>query len=223
MSGLVKFFQDGGFWMYPIALVMTIGIAIAIERFIYLTRERTRNQAVWNAMLPALNAGDFKRAHEVASQSSAALGRMLAYGMARIGQGRRAEDLEMALEEGLMEILPRLEKRTGYVSMFANVATLLGLLGTIVGLIDAFGAIASANPSEKAALLSNSIAVAMNTTAFGLIAAIPLLMVFSYLQSQTSEIVDSLEMAAVKFTNLVRKVQQDREAAAARAQTQRPA
>ncbi len=223
MSGLVKFFQDGGFWMYPIALVMTIGIAIAIERFIYLTRERTRNQSIWNAMLPALNAGDFKRAHDLATQSNAALGRMLAYGMARIGQGRRAEDLEMALEEGLMEILPRLEKRTGYVSMFANVATLLGLLGTIVGLIDAFGAIASANPSEKAALLSNSIAVAMNTTAFGLIAAIPLLMVFSYLQSQTSEIVDSLEMAAVKFTNLVRKVQQEREIAAARAQAQRPA
>lgn len=222
MGVLVKFFQDGGFWMWPIAIVMAIGVVIALERFIYLLRERTRNQSVWLALQPALNAGDFRKAHEIANQSSAALGRMVAYGLQRIGSARRAEDLEMALEEGLMEIMPRLEKRTGYISMFANIATLLGLLGTIIGLIDAFAAIANANPAEKANLLSSSIAVAMNTTAFGLMAAIPLLMLFTYLQSQTSEIVDSLEMAAVKFANLVRKAQTDREAAAARAQAAAP-
>lgn len=222
MGGLIKFFQDGGFWMYPIALVMTVGLAIAIERFIYLWRERTRNQGVWAALQPALNAGDFRKAHDIANQSGAALGRMVAYGLQRVGSARRAEDLEMALEEGLMEIMPRLEKRTGYISMLANIATLLGLLGTIVGLIDAFAAIANANPAEKANLLSSSIAVAMNTTAFGLVAAIPLLMVFTYLQSQTSEIVDSLEMAAVKFANLIRKAQTDREAAAAKAQASAP-
>ncbi|MFZ5842732.1 MAG: MotA/TolQ/ExbB proton channel family protein [Pseudomonadota bacterium] len=222
MGVLVKFFQDGGFWMWPIAIVMAIGIVIALERFIYLFRERTRNQSVWLALQPALNAGDFRKAHEIANQSGAALGRMVAYGLQRVSNARRAEDLEMALEEGLMEIMPRLEKRTGYISMFANVATLLGLLGTIIGLIDAFAAIANANPAEKANLLSSSIAVAMNTTAFGLMAAIPLLMMFTYLQSQTSEIVDSLEMAAVKFANLVRKAQTDREAAAARAQAAAP-
>jgi len=222
MAGLIKFFQDGGWHMLPIALAFAAGLAIAIERWIFLARERSRNTSVWQALLPALNAGDFKRANDIAQQSNAALGKMIGYGMSRIG--RRAEDLELALEEGLMEIMPKLEKRTGYLSMLANVATLLGLLGTIMGLIDAFGAVATAAASEKAALLSAAIAVAMNATAFGLVAAIPLLLFSTYLQSQTSEIVDSLEMAAVKFSNFVRKVQVEKEMAQARAaqQTQRP-
>ena len=81
------------------------------------------------------------------------------------------------------------------------VATLLGLLGTIVGLIQAFTAVSNANPAEKADLLSASISVAMNTTAFGLIVAIPLLLVHTLLQTKTTELVDSLEMASVKFLN----------------------
>jgi len=219
----IEFFQNGGFYMYPIALVLALGIAIAIERFIVLTRERVRNRQIWQDLQPALNAGDFRKAHEIATRSQAALGRMVAYGLTRVGAGRRAEDIELALEEGLMEILPRLEKRTGYLGMFANIATLLGLLGTIIGLISAFAAVANANPAEKANLLSQSIAVAMNTTAFGLIAAIPLLILFSYLQSRTTEIVDSLEMAAVKFTNMIRKVQMEREVAQTAQAARQPA
>jgi biopolymer transport protein ExbB/TolQ len=107
------------------------------------------------------------------------------------------------MEEGVMEALPRLEKRTPYLATLANVATLLGLLGTIIGLIAAFTAVANADPSEKATLLSQSISVAMNTTAFGLMSAIPLLMAHAMLQTKTTEIVDSLEMAGVKFLNLL--------------------
>ena len=102
-----------------------------------------------------------------------------------------------------MEVMPRLEKRTHYLATFANIATLLGLLGTIIGLIKAFTAVAAANPAEKADLLSASISVAMNTTAFGLMAAIPLLLVHALLQTKTNGLVDSLEMASVKFLNAV--------------------
>jgi biopolymer transport protein ExbB/TolQ len=102
-----------------------------------------------------------------------------------------------------MEVVPKLEKRTHYLASFANIATLLGLLGTIIGLIQAFQAVSNASPAERADLLSASISVAMNTTAFGLIVAIPLLLVHSVLQSKTTSIVDSLEMAAVKFLNTV--------------------
>ena len=102
-----------------------------------------------------------------------------------------------------MEVTPQLEKRTQYIAVLANIATLLGLLGTIMGLIDAFTAVANANPSEKADLLSASISVAMNTTAFGLIAAIPLLLIHSILQTKTNEIVDSFEMAGIKVMNLL--------------------
>ena len=107
------------------------------------------------------------------------------------------------MEESLMEVMPLLEKRTHYLATFANIATLLGLLGTIIGLIKGFTAVANVNPAEKADLLSASISVAMNTTAFGLIAAIPLLLLHAWLTTKTSELVDSLEMAAVKLINVL--------------------
>ncbi len=201
---VVEFFQEGGAFMYPILIVMAIGLAIAIERFIYLELVKRKNQSVWKKLLPMLNKGDFRQALNMASNSNAALGRILAYGLSKFSQARRHDDLEMAMEEGLMEIMPRLEKRTQYLATFANIATLLGLLGTILGLIAAFTAVANVDPSEKANLLSASISVAMNTTAFGLMAAIPLLLAFTFLQTKTTEIIDSLEMASVKFVNVIR-------------------
>jgi len=103
----------------------------------------------------------------------------------------------------LTVVIPQLEKRTSYVALGANIATLLGLLGTIIGLIQAFQAVANANPAEKADLLSASISVAMNTTAFGLMSAIPLLLFHAKLTSTTGHIVDSLEMASVKALNSI--------------------
>jgi biopolymer transport protein ExbB len=124
-------------------------------------------------------------------------------GLERQGAVRRREDIEIAMEESMMEIIPQLEKRTPYVALASNIATLLGLLGTIMGLIEAFTAVANANPAEKADLLSASISVAMNTTAFGLIVAIPLLVTNTVLMAKTSEIIDSLEMASVKALNVI--------------------
>jgi len=201
---IISFMQNGGEFMYIILFVFFIGMAIAIERFIYLTLMKSKNKAAWNRLLPVLNQGNFRQALDMATNSKSAIGRILAYGLTKVGQGRRHDDLEMAMEEGMMEILPRLEKRTPYLATFANIATLLGLLGTIMGLIKAFTAVANVDPAEKANLLSASISVAMNTTAFGLMAAIPLLLLFTFLQTKTTEIVDSIEMASVKFVNLIR-------------------
>jgi len=215
---IVSFFQDGGAFMYPIMIVFAIGMAIAIERFIFLNMMKVKNRSAWKLLLPILNRGDFKQAFEVATNSKSAVGRILAYGLSKVGKGSRHDDLEMAMEEGLMEVLPRLEKRTPYLSTFANIATLLGLLGTILGLIKAFTAVANVDPSEKANILSASISIAMNTTAFGLMAAIPLLLAYTFMQSKTTEIVDSIEMASVKFVNLIRDA---RASEAARAPTRK--
>ncbi|GMR20835.1 MAG: MotA/TolQ/ExbB proton channel family protein [Gammaproteobacteria bacterium] len=198
---VVRFFQEGGLFMYPIVVVFAIGIAIAIERYMYLTMSKTSSRKMWDKLLPLIQAGKFPQAMSVTSNSRAAVGKILNYGLARAGSARRREDIETAMEEGLMEMVPRLEKRTHYLATFANIATLLGLLGTIIGLISAFTAVSNANPSEKADLLSASISVAMNTTAFGLMAAIPLLLIYTVLQSKTTELVDSLEMASVRFLN----------------------
>jgi biopolymer transport protein ExbB/TolQ len=201
---VVRFFQEGGAFMYPIAIVLVLGLAIAIERYIYLSIQKRRNRDAFDlGLLPILRKRDYPKALKFASDSDAAISAIMGAGLSRLlNQGSR-EEVEFAMEEGLMETLPRLEKRTQYLSTLANVATLLGLLGTIIGLIAAFTAVANADPAEKASLLSQSISVAMNTTAFGLITAIPLLLIHAVLQTKTNEIVDSFEMAGVKLLNLI--------------------
>lgn len=189
--------------MYPIFVVMAIGIAIVIDRFIYLMRTDKSINKTWNAIIPMLRANDFVRARKVLDSSENPMGRVLSYGFARLGPNAKREQLESAMEEGVMEVMPQLAERTHYLAMLANVATLLGLLGTIVGLIQAFTAVATANPAEKADLLSGSISVAMNTTAFGLVVAIPLLLFHSFLSTKTGRLVDTIEMAAVKCANLM--------------------
>jgi len=202
-SAIVRFFQDGGWIMYPIVLVLAIGVSIAVERWIYLTRTSASNQRVWNSIVPLLKAGNFPQVAAITRESGTAIGTILTYGLDRVRSARRREDIEQAMEESLMEVLPRLEKRTHYLATFANMATLMGLLGTIIGLIDAFTAVSNANPAEKAELLSRSISIGMNCTAFGLMVAIPLVLIHSMLQTKTTAIIDSLEMASVKFLNAI--------------------
>jgi biopolymer transport protein ExbB len=200
---MVSFFQKGGVFMYPILLVFAVGVAIAFERWVQLNRIRNANHKIWNLLHPALLKGEFDKARQMADKDKSSMAQMLGMGLARQGAVRRREDIEIAMEESMMEIIPQLEKRTPYVALLSNIATLLGLLGTIVGLIQAFTAVTSANPAEKADLLSASISVAMNTTAFGLMAAIPLLLFHAKLTSTTGQIVDSLEMASVKALNSI--------------------
>lgn len=189
--------------MYPILVVFAVGAAISIERYITLTRVTSRNESAWERVQAALVEGDFDKARELTREDDSAISKLLAMGLDRQGVVRRREDIETAMEEQMMEIIPQLEKRTPYIALGANLATLLGLLGTIMGLITAFTAVANANPAEKADLLSASISVAMNTTAFGLIVAIPLLITNQVLLAKTSAIVDSLEMASVKALNVI--------------------
>jgi len=203
---VVKFFQDCGLFIYPSLLIMALGLAIAIERFVFLSRARSENRKVWEKVLPMLQSGQFKEVHGVTSKSDAAIGKIVNYGLTRMQSPGRREDFDAAMEEGMMEIVPRLEKRTHYIATFANVITLVGLLGTIIGLIKGFTAVAQVNPAEKAELLSASISIAMNNTAFALMVAIPFLLIHSFLQSKTSEIVDGLEGAKISFLNLVQRL-----------------
>ena len=205
LATVIGFIQDGGPFMYPILLVLAVGLAIVLERVIYLQSVKFRNQKTWSDVFPLLSKAQFRQALESLRDQDTGLARVIGYGLERARTSRRHEDVELAMEEGLMEVLPRLETRTGYVGTLANIATLLGLLGTILGLIAAFTAVASADPAQKADLLSASISVAMNTTAFGLMTAIPLLLAHAFINSMTNKIVDSMEMASVKFINVYRQ------------------
>jgi biopolymer transport protein ExbB/TolQ len=205
---VVRFFQEGGSFMFPIAIVLAMGLAISLERFMFLGYALRKNRKAFKEIESLMAQRKYDLVARFGQKNNAPVARIIAAGIERMAHSPRREDIEYAMEEGLMEAVPRLEKRTAYLGTLANIATLLGLLGTIIGLIAAFTAVANADPSEKASLLSQSISVAMNTTAFGLIAAIPLLAFHSVLQTKTTEIIDSMEMAGVKCLNLLINRQQ---------------
>lgn len=200
---VVAFFRDGGFFLYPMAIIFAAGVAIAIERYVVLTKTSMVNRDVWDKLVPSMKAGNLQEAMKIAERSHSAIGTVLCYGISRTRTQHRRDDIEKAMEESLLEIIPRLDKRTHYLASLANIGMLLGLLGTIVGLISAFAAISTANPADKASLLAASISVAMNNTAGGLIVAITLLVSHMFLEAKTMALIDSLEIGALKFLNMI--------------------
>ena len=121
---VVRFFTAGGVFMLPILAVGAVGCAIAVERYITITRMRVKNRALWAQIEPAIMAGEFDKAREITGKSETALSRLLEHGLAMQGAVRRRDDVKEAMEESMMEILPQLEKRTHYLATFANLATL---------------------------------------------------------------------------------------------------
>jgi biopolymer transport protein ExbB/TolQ len=200
---VVNFFKQGGAFLYPIAAVFAVGLGVAIERFIYLTRVTRSNRRLWSQLAPQIQTGNFRKAMEIADRNDSALSTIMKYGMSRLPSAQRHEDVERAMSESLIEVVTRIEKRTGMLASLANIGMLMGLLGTVVGLINAFAAVANVNPAEKTSLLSASISVAMNNTALGLGLAITLLLAHLHLESKTTALVNGLEMAAMKFLNSV--------------------
>jgi len=202
-ASFLQFFEAGGAFMYPIAVVGICAIAITIERWLFLTRVGRENSKLWSEVSPLIAQGDVDGADRVTQGSDTAIARILGNGLAQARVDNKRSELEVATEEGLMEVLPAIEKRTHYLGTFSNMSTLLGLLGTVLGLIGSFAALGSADPAEKADLLSKGISEAMNCTAFGLMVAIPSLLMHSYLQAKTTELVDALEAACGKFVNVL--------------------
>jgi biopolymer transport protein ExbB len=206
-SIVINFFQSGGVFMYPILITLAIGTAIIIERLIYLSRAKISERSLWTQVKTALQGGRPKEAAQVCRTSQAPLCIVLKTGLEKL-QGQSSHDeLRQSMEEVILEEVPALERRTHYLPTLANVSTLLGLLGTIIGLIQAFSAVAAVDPSQKAALLASGISLAMTTTAFGLISAIPLILCYSFLNSRTHKIIEGIDEVSTKFLNLAATLQ----------------
>lgn len=202
MQYLYLAFKNGGPFMYVILFTLVVGIAIIIERLIYITvKNRIDSNGFVNKIIELIQKGSINHAIELCSRSRAALPQITAAGLREFSKSPK--DIQNAFELAAMAEIPKLEKRTHYLSMIANVATLLGLLGTIVGLIQAFQAVAVADSSQKAALLSAGISVAMNTTAFGLIVAIPCMVFYSYIQEKTNDIIDDINENVARIYNRI--------------------
>lgn len=177
--------------MYVILTTLILGLAIIVERFFFITvKNRIDTTGFVNKVIELVQKGSISNAIELCNMSKAALPQITKAGLQEIG--KEPKEIQNAFELAAMAEIPKLEKRTHYLAMIANVATLLGLLGTIIGLIQSFQAVAIADSSQKAALLSAGISVAMNTTAFGLTVAIPCMVFHSYIQDKTNAIINEI-------------------------------
>ena len=200
---LAKQYAAGGWMMHSILVALIFTLALMIDRIIVLYfKASVDKEAFLRGLKQHVFSGDLDKAIAYcAAQKKVPLVSVIKAGLINVPKGE--EDVQAAMDEATLRESPRLEARTGYLAMLGNVATLLGLLGTIVGLIGAFGAVANANPSDKATILANSISEAMNCTAFGLMTAIPALVAFSVLQGRTQHMLDEINESAVSVLNLI--------------------
>jgi len=194
-------FQEGGWGMYPILLFQILAIGIIVERSIFVYKCSINKDVFLATMQKCILAGDVGRAIKMCSAANAPLARIVKAGLMKVN--RPDAEVQAAMDEAALRELPKVEERTGYLALLANLAMLSGLLGTVTGLIAAFGAVANADASSKATMLAKGISEAMNCTAFGLLAAIVALIGFALLNGKTQHLLDDINGATVQVVNLV--------------------
>jgi biopolymer transport protein ExbB len=198
---LAKFMDDGGIFMWIILAVWAFGVVVALERFKSLFKYDVDGPSLMNEIKKNVLTNDVQTAIQNCSKSKAMLPNVMKNGLKRANQTK--EQIQDALEASMLEVIPTVEKRLHYLALVANVSTLIGLLGTIYGLIQSFAAVASADPASKAQLLALGISKAMNTTAFGLISAISIMVIHSYLSNKSEKIIADVEQFSVKLVDLL--------------------
>ena len=201
MATMMHHFQEGGWGMYPILLFQIVAIGIIVERAIFVYKASINKDVFLATMQKCILAGDVGRAIKMCSAANAPLARIVKSGLMKVN--RPDAEVQAAMDEAALRELPKLEQRTGYLALLANLAMLSGLLGTVTGLIQAFGAVANADASSKATMLAKGISEAMNCTAFGLGAAIIALLGFAVLNGKTQQLLDDINGATVQVVNLV--------------------
>lgn len=201
LHSLGEHFKEGGWGMWPITLWGVFVIAISIERAMYLFKSSINKDAFLANIQKCILAGDVGRAIKLCSTAQAPLARIVKAGLMKVN--RPDHEVQAAMDEAALRENPRIEQRTGYLALLANLAMLSGLLGTVTGLIAAFGAVANADAASRATMLAAGISEAMNCTAFGLLAAIIALIGFAVLNGKTQSIMDDINGATVQVMNLV--------------------
>jgi biopolymer transport protein ExbB/TolQ len=206
MAIVINAIQEGGTWMIPIIVAFVFALAIAFERIYYIAfRANMNGAALMKEIRRSIMANKIDEAIafcEARAKEGKALPEVLRAGL--MAANRTEIEIESALEQATLDVFPRLNKRTPFLPMLANVATLSGLLGTIVGLIQAFDAVANAAPDQKQTLLAKGISIAMYTTAGGLVVAIPTLILNSIVVSRTTKIMDEIDLYAAQSLNDLR-------------------
>jgi biopolymer transport protein ExbB/TolQ len=199
LSSFAGFFQSGGPFMFVILGCGVVIVALSFERFWVIGRAASVNSGkLTRDVLRYVSQGDYAKATALARKVKGPVGEVAEAILAN-SNIRNEERLQNAADGAATIALPRLSRRLPYLSMLANSATLLGLLGTIFGLTTAFAAVGAADPSQRSAFLAAGISQALNTTAFGLIVAVPTLLIHGFLVSKVEAIVEAVDEASVRI------------------------
>jgi biopolymer transport protein ExbB len=198
---LMEHFQEGGWGMYPILLLFGLVVFFTFDRFLYISKSKVDTDKLMSLLKSQIVSGNIQGALNTCQASPSPVTRIVAAGLRRAGG--TDHDVQQGMDEEALRELPKIEKRTGYLAMLGNLATLAGLLGTITGLIKSFAGVAGVDPSMKATMLSKGISEAMNCTAFGLGTGIIGLATFAWLNGMTQGILDGINQVTVETLNLV--------------------
>jgi biopolymer transport protein ExbB/TolQ len=200
---IITAFQQEPQWMVPIVVTLAISIAFALERFVRLFFQyAVDGQSFMFEVQKFVLANDLDGAIRLCNGAGkAALPKVIKAGLQRAS--RDEAQIQNAIDAASLEVIPKLERRLPYLALIANIATLLGLLGTISGLIKAFTAIEAADPAQRQELLSKGIALAMNATALGLITAIFTMIVHSILSNKANQTLEEIDEFGVKLLDLL--------------------
>ncbi|MCE7732878.1 MotA/TolQ/ExbB proton channel family protein [Vibrio campbellii] len=198
---MMTFFKSGGVFMFPIAIVGLIALAIVIERMVVMLNYRHQIAKDTRQFVDGMSSEPNEALSQL-TQSRSVLADTVRSALETYQTNSISkEEFEELVGISAIHSVRRLSRRTTVISTLANVATLLGLLGTIMGLIQSFASVAQATGPEKSTLLSESVSVAMNTTAFGLMIAIPLLLVYVFIDNASNKAVESLQVGCATVQN----------------------
>lgn len=203
MGDFATFYANGGVFMHTIAICAVLGLAVTVERFIFLFfRFNINGQQFFNQIQKLVMANNIDRAIKLCNAADkAALARVVKAGLTRAN--KTESDISSAIEEAILEVSPSINKRVSTMPAVANIATLLGLIGTIFGMLEAFAAVADAPADQRSTALARGIGIAMNTTGFGLMVAIPMLAAHVFIAGLAKKISDEVDLYSVKLENLL--------------------
>ncbi len=204
MGDFGRIFFDHWYIMFPIAASSAIGVAIVVERWMTLSAAASVDK---DELLKVIQSycmqGKLQQAISVVSQSKGPLSNIVRAGLVSVANGKSSEEIQTAMDAVALREIPRLSRRIDMLSALANVAVLLGLLGTVSGMIAAFGAVGNLPPAERAKVLASSIAEALNATGFGLLVSIVLFAAWGWLAAFSSRIIDDVHEASVSTLNFI--------------------
>lgn len=203
MEGIARFFVEGGIWMIPIAFCSMLVLAVVIERCYSLLVIHSQDAAdLISQIRRAVEANQFDKAFKLCDvKPDSALSRLCKHALQQAGKSE--DDIKLGVEEAVLEAIPAVQRRGHTLSGLASLATLMGLLGTVMGLIEAFTVVADAPPDQKSVLLTRAISVAMNCTAFGLMVAIPAMFFQLVLSGTIKKLVDDIDTGSLKLENIL--------------------